>query len=356
MASHVPVRVMNYQLHWRLIFVLFISISCMNPSLAGAREKLRVVAWDGYADPEVVEAFEKRYQVDVDVIQVNSDDDLWEKINKNNAADYDVFAVNTAELQRYIDRGLSVPFDLHNIPNRANQLERFKNLSAIPGVVHQGKAYAIPYTYSDMGLIYDQTKVKEIPRSMSALWDPAYRGRILAYDGSSHNFTVAAMQTGAPDPFNLDKNGFTLATKKLVALRRNVLTFYSSPQEAVKLFTENDVVLVYANYGTQQLKALRDAGANVGYTIPQEGALAWLDCWAVTRGTRNRKLAEAWVNYTLEKSVSDRLPKLHGLANTITRFSGDHAQDKIIWLEPVEDSSKRKQLWDRIMSGDSFLE
>ena len=346
---------MSYLLHWRFICILLVSVHCMYPSLAGAREKLRVVAWDGYADQEMVEAFERRYKVDVDVIQVSTDDDLWEKINKNNAADYDVFAVNTAELQRYIDRGLSVPFNLENLPNRASQLERFRNLSAIPGVMQEGEVYAIPYTFSDMGLIYDRKKVKERPRSISALWDPAYRGRILAYNGSSHNFTVAAMQTGAPDPFNLDKNGFVLATKKLIALRRNVLTFYSSPQEAVKLFTENDIVLVYANYGSQQLKALRDAGADVGYAIPQEGALAWLDCWALTRGSRNRKLAEAWVNYTLEKSVSERLSKFHGLANTITRFPG-HAEDKIVWLEPVEDSSKRKQLWDRIMSGDSFLE
>ena len=347
---------MSNSIHMRFICALVFSVFCLASAELAAREKLRVIAWDGYADSEVVAAFENRFKVDVDVIQVNSDDDLWEKINRNNATDFDVFAVNTAELQRYIDRGLSVPLNLTNIPNRANQLDRFKKLSAIPGVTHMGKVYAIPYTYSDMGLIYDVKKVKEIPRSMSALWDPAYRGRVLAYNGSSHNFSIAAMATGAPDPFNLDKNGFTLATKKLIDLRRNVLTFYASPQEAAKLFVENDVVLIYANYGSQQLKSLRDAGADVGYVIPHEGALAWLDCWAVTRGTRNQKLAEAWINYTLEKSVSERLTRQHGLASTVAAFPTSHPKDKILWLEPVEDSSKRKQLWDRIMSGDSFLE
>jgi putative spermidine/putrescine transport system substrate-binding protein len=347
---------MSNTIQMRFIRTLVFSVFCLSSVELYAREKLRVIAWEGYADSEVVAAFEKRYEVDVDVIQVNSDDDLWEKINRNNSADYDVFAVNTAELQRYIDRGLSVPLELANIPNRANQLGRFQNLAAIPGLAHLGKVYGIPYTYSDMGLIYDVKKVKEVPRSMMALWDAAYRGRVLAYNGSSHNFSLAALVTGAPDPFNLDKNGFTLATKKLVELRRNVLTFYSSPKEAVRLFVENDIVLIYANYGSQQLKSLRDAGADVGYVIPQEGALAWLDCWAVTRGSRNKKLAEAWINYTLEKAVSERLPKQHGLANTITPFPTSHPQDKVIWLAPVEDSAKRKQLWDRILSGDSFLE
>jgi putative spermidine/putrescine transport system substrate-binding protein len=321
-----------------------------------ARERLRVAAWDGYADPEVVQAFERRHKVDVEVIQVDSDDDLWEKINRNNAADIDVFAVNTAELQRYIDRGLSIPLNLANIRNRTRQLERFRNLEAIPGVVRSGQTYAIPYTYAEMGLIYDQKRIKEPPRSISALWDPAYRGRVLAYNGSSHNFTLAAMLLGITHPFELDKNEFTKATRKLIDLRRNVLTFYSSPQDAVRLFIENDVVLVFANYGSQQLKALRDAGADVAYAVPSEGALAWLDCWSITRGVRNRKLAEDWINYTLEPSVSERLPRMHGLANTIEEFSVPRPHNKVVWLQPVENFAQRKQLWDRIISGDTFVE
>lgn len=339
----------------RFIFVVFFCVFVQPLDEAYARGTLRVLAWDGYADPEIVASFEKRYQVDVVVTQVNTDDELWEKINRNHGADFDVFAANTAELPRYIDRGLSVPLDLANIPNRAHQVERFRNLANIPGVMRQGRAHAIPFTFSEMGLIYDPRKVKEPPRSMAALWDAAYRGRVLAYNGSNHNFSIAAMLTGEPDPFRLDKSGFIRVTRKLIELRRNVLTFYSSPEEAAKLFTENDVVLMYANYGSQQLRALRDAGADVGYAIPQEGALAWLDCWAVTRGARNRKLAEAWINYMLEKSVSERLTRLHGLANTLAPFHG-RTPDKIVWLQPVEDFAQRKQLWDRILSGDSFVE
>lgn len=325
-----------------------------SPATAWPREKLRILAWEGYADADTVLAFEKKYKADVDIIQINTDDELWERVNRNNAADYDVFAVNTAELQRYVNYGFSVPLNLANIPNRAHQLPRFRNLSSIPGVVRQNKVYAIPYTYSTMGLIYDQKKVREVPRSMSAMWDPAYRGKVLAYNGSSHNFSIAALVAGR-HPFRLDQDGFSQAARKLIDLRRNVLTFYSSPQEAVKLFIDNDIVLVYGNYGTQQLKALRDAGADVGYIIPEEGAFAWLDCWTVTRGARNRQLAESWINFTLEKAVSERLTKRHGLANTLTYFADAREHDKIIWLEPVEDSVKRKQLWDRIMSGDSFV-
>ena len=338
----------------RLAAVFVLLIACLHTADALARDRLRIIAWEGYADKDIVSAFEQRYGVDVDVVVVNTDDEMWEKINRNNAEDYDVFAVNTAELQRYIDRKLSAPLDLAQIPNRSHQLLQFRELDRIPGLMRQGHTYGIPYAYSEMGLIYDVRKVKEPPRSMSAMWDSSYRGRVLAYNGSSHNFTVAAMLAGANDPFNLNAAEFERVTAKLVDLRRNVLTFYASPQEAVRLFIENDIVLVYGNYGSQQVKALRDAGADIGYVIPSEGALAWLDCWALTSTVRNRQLAERWINYTLEKSVSEQLSKKHGLANTVAPFHGAPDPQNLVWLRPVEDSAKRAQLWERILSGDSF--
>jgi len=326
-------------------------LAVLIPFPVPARETLRVVAWAGYADTEIVAAFERRFDADVEVTYVASDDDLWYNIN---STAYDVFAVNTAELQRYIDQGLSVPIDLAHIPNHALQLPRFQELSAIPGLMRDGKLYALPYTYSEMGLIYNRKRVKAVPLSMSAMWDTDYQGRVLAFNASNHNFSLAGLLLGAKDPFQLSDAELNQAARHLVKLRRNVLTFYSTAEEAAKLFAEHDIVLIFGNYGNQQVKALRDAGADIGYIIPAEGALAWLDCWAITREANNPTLAERWINYTLEKAVSDRLIAEHGLANTVTASGDSHQDEKLIWLQPLEDPVKRKALWDRIISGDSL--
>lgn len=325
----------------------------MFSAAVAAREQLRVVAWDGYADPEVVAEFERRNGVEVVVTIVDSDDVLWAKMQHANGADFDVLAANTAELQRYIDQGLVGSVDPQVIPNHARQLPRFRNLAMIPGLMRGGRVYGIPYAYSEMGLIYNRNLVRQAPQSMAELWNPQYRGRVLAYNTSNHNFTLAGMLMPARDPFRLSDREFQLASRKLVDLRRNVLTFYSTPEEAVKLFVDNEVALVFGNYGTQQVKALKDAGADIGYVIPREGALAWLDCWAVSRGSRNRTLAHAWINFMLERKVSERLTVKHGLANTITPFPSSAPDARIVWLQPVEDPARRKALWDRIISGDS---
>src|SRR5258705_13708068 len=169
---------------------------------------------------------------------------------------------------------------------------------------------------------------------MAAMLEPRYKGRVLAYDGSSQNFSMVALLLGIKTPFQLKDRDFRRIAERLIALRGNVLTFYSLPEESIALFRDNAVALMFANYGTQQVDQLRKAGSDIGYVIPKEGALAWLDCWSLTRGVRNKRLAENWINYTLEKSVSTALTKRQGLANTIESSTPADKSDKIIWLEP----------------------
>jgi putative spermidine/putrescine transport system substrate-binding protein len=319
----------------------------------GPVRTLRVLAWPGYADPEVVKAFEQRHGVHVDLTLVATDEVLWEKISTDQGSNFDVFAVNTAELQRYIDGKLVQPVDTAAIANTRRQLPRFRQADGIAGLTRDGKVYGVPYTYAEMGLIYDRRQFAQPPDSIAALWDPRLRGRVLAYDGGGHNFSLAAMMLGKPSPFRMGEADWPKAVERLIALRRNVLGFYSQPDEAARLFRKHRVALLFANYGTQQVQALRAAGADIGYAIPKEGALAWLDCWVVARGAKDMTLAYAWIDHMLGDQASGLLVTRQGLANTIAEPSGSGAGARLIWLEPMEDPVRRDKLWARIISGDS---
>ena len=331
--------------------LLALMLAALLSGSAVAVDTLRVLAWPGYADADVVRAFEQRTGASVELTIVDSDQTLWDKVSHRQATEFDVFAVNTAELQRYIDSGLVVPIDVADIPNRAAQLPRFRDLSALPGVIRDGQVYAIPYTYAAMGLIYDRRQFSAPPVSIAVLWDPRFKGKVLAYNSGTHNFALAAQKIGAASPFALAEREWPAAVDALIALRRNVLTFYSQPEESAELFVSRHAALLFANYGTQQLHLLRAAGADVGYVLPEEGALAWLDCWTVTRGARNRSLAAAWIDHLLGPEPAAALTTRHGLAST-RAAPAHHADDeRLAWLEPVESVDRRNQLWERIISG-----
>lgn len=339
----------------RLLPALVLLLAWAAPATVGAAPDarvLRVLAWPGYADADVVKAFEQRSGIRVELTLIDSDEILWQKVSAGRGADFDVFAVNTAELQRYIDRGLVQPVDPNAIPNTRRQLPRFRDFAGIPGLTRDGKVYGIPYTYAEMGLIYDRAHFAQPPNSIAALWDPRQRGRVLAYNGGSHNFSLAAMALGDATPFYIGAGELPRTVERLIALRRNVLGFYNQPDEATRLFLSHGVVLLFANYGMQQLQSLKAAGADVGYVIPREGALAWLDCWVIARGARDRSLANVWIDYMLEEKVSGLLVSRQGLANTIAPSPVHGPGDRLLWLEPVEDVARREKMWGRIISGD----
>ena len=324
------------------------------PTAAHAAPVLRVLSWPGYADPDIVAVFEKRHGAKVEITTVASDDVLRAKLANPQGAGFDLVAANTAEIARLVARRLLAPLPVHNIPNTERQLPRFRQLHAIAGIAQGSDVYAMPYTYSEMGLIYDRQQITTPPASIAVLWDPRWRGRVLAFDGSSHGFSLAAMYRGMA-PFHIPAAQFGPLARDLVALRRNVRSFYSLPEESLELFRKHRIAVMHANYGQQQLKQLRDAGLDVGYVVPREGALAWLDCWAITRRSTQVALATEWINYMLDPSVSRELTRRQGLANTLEEplaLSGDAPAGAIVWLEPVEDEARRAQLWQRILSGD----
>ena len=184
--------------------------------------------------------------------------------------------------------GWSTPYDLDKMPNQKETLPRFRDLSKVSGVMRDGKVYAIPYAFDSIGLIYDTDKVKPAPTSWKVLWDPKYKGKVLAYDNGEHNFTFTALTMGIEDPFQLSDEQLTAAKEKLIGLKHNVLSFYTTADEALQLYQHNDVAMIFANYGQQQVKAMTDAGAHIAYINPKEGALAWLDTWAMTSGVQDK--------------------------------------------------------------------
>jgi putative spermidine/putrescine transport system substrate-binding protein len=315
---------------------------------ASAAEELRILAWQGYADDDWVAEFEKETGAKVSVVYAQTDDEIWSKIKGSEGEDFDLFAVNTSELQRYIDAGLAVPHDLSKIPNQAKTLPQFRDLSQVRGVTRDGKVYGIPFAFDSIGLIYDTTKVSPPPDSMSVLWDPKYKGKILLYDASAHNFSFAALAEGIETPFNLTDAQLQELKAKLIELQKNALSYYQSADEALQIYNSNDVALIFANFGQQQLKAMKDAGAPIAYVVPKEGALAWLDTWALSKGAKNPDLAEKWVNFVVQEKISDALTKRNGFGNTVTPLASAGGNDKLVYLLPVEDFQKRSDLWNEV--------
>lgn len=332
----------------KLVALAAVMTLTVGSAMPVAAKELRILAWQGYADEDWVQEFKGQCGCDVSVVFIGTDDEIWAKIKGSEGKDFDLFAVNTAQLQRYIDAGLATPIDLDKIPNQKQTLPLFNDLSKVKGVMRDGKLFAIPYAFDSVGIIYDPKKVDPAPDSMSVLWDPKYKGKVLGYDNGEHNFSITGLIMGAANPFHLTPEQLDEAKQKLIDMKHNLLSFYTTADEAVQLWQNNDVAVMFANYGQQQVKMMKDAGLDIVYVNPKEGALAWLDTWALTSGVQDKELAESWINFVLQKKIGEQLSQRTGFGNTVAPFPSAGENDKLVYVEFVEDPTKRSDLWNEI--------
>lgn len=327
-----------------------LAMSAVAPMAAEAATTLRVLAWDGYADKDWVQQFEKETNSKVNVVFVGSDGELWAKIEGSNGQDADVIAVNTGQGQRYIGAGLLQPLDLSQIPNHATQDPVFADLTKVAGTMRDGKAYLLPYAFGPNNLFYDPSKVSPAPTSWNVLWDPKYKGQVITYDDADTNITIAALASGIANPYNLTEAQLQQMKARLVALKQQLAGFYAFSQDSVQLAQNNDVALMLGGYGDAQLRALKTAGLNFVSTVPSEGIPAWLDTWAITTGAKGAKydLALKWINFMISKKAGQELTDRTGYGNTATGSSTLGSNAKLIWIKPVESETERTQIWNDV--------
>ncbi|MCL9774845.1 ABC transporter substrate-binding protein [Vibrio methylphosphonaticus] len=302
---------------------------------------------------DIVSYFEKKYNTDINITYVTNDKQLRNNID-NAKHKFDIVVLNSSELKRYIKLKRILPIDISKISNNRWLSDQFTPLNRNTRTSQHGTIYGMPFTYSSMGMIYHKDRVKTPPSSWNEFWSIAYDKKVLSYDGGTHNTSLAALTLSLDDPFNIPATEQSNVAKKLIALRDNSQTFYDSVEEATQLFNQFELSLMFANFGLQQLTSLQQSGANVAYTIPTEGALAWLDCWAILADTEHSELAHQWINFTLEPWVQLEITQRHGLQSPLAQFSPKTQQQKLIWLAPVESPHEREAMWDAVYSGKSL--
>jgi putative spermidine/putrescine transport system substrate-binding protein len=84
-------------------------------------------------------------------------------------------------------------------------------------------------------------------------------------------------------------------------LGQNVSVFYSQHPQLLDLFRSEDVWL--ARWLRGRVDWANKEGVDVKFVVPKEGALGLVSTVHVVKGTKNKQLAMAFVNYLLSKGA-----------------------------------------------------
>lgn len=184
-------------------------------------------------------------------------------------------------------------------------LEQFvpKNIGIVPNQLRlDSEGYLTPYDYGYIAFVFDASKVEKKPDSFEAMLDPSFRKKIAIQHPKTSSPGLALLLWTISvygDP------GYKEFWKKF---RPNVLTVTDGWDESAGLFSAGEVP-IYLSYATsppyyfefEKIDHYIAAEFKEGHYIQVEGM-------GIARGAKNRKLAEQFIEFSLEKSFQQEIP------------------------------------------------
>ena len=156
--------------------------------------------------------------------------------------------------------------------------------------------YAVPFVWGSTAIAYNTDDIKEAPKSMSVLFDKQYSGKIAFRDDYNDAVMAAAIVLGQDPnaPSDLDA-----VKAKLIEQKSLNRTYWKTGDEFSKLFAGKQISVGLMWSG--QAAAMKQQGEPIAFTVPEDGAIGWVDNWAIASGSKNKDLAYKFINAMIDK-------------------------------------------------------
>ena len=262
-------------------------------------ETLKLLTWKGYAPQKLIDTFEKETGIKVEVTFSNNEE-MIAKLRATRGAGFDLaqpsqdrissvqekFKLYQALDYSKIDASLFIP----------SMLDAVKKNTLVGG-----KSYAVPFCWGTSGLIVNSAKAAKA-NSFKALIDPEFKGRV-SYRLKRPTLIAMGFALGY-DPFALYAK-----PKEYKAMLDKIAETLINAKPIVKNYWANGDSLLESMRSEEVFVAMAwDAGGwklhgdnkSIDFKAPKEGALGWIDTFAIPAKAKNVDAAYKWINFIMK--------------------------------------------------------
>jgi putative spermidine/putrescine transport system substrate-binding protein len=262
---------------------------------------LRLIAWEGYTQPQWVKPFTKSTGCKVTAKYGGSSDEM---VTLMRTGQYDaVSASGDASLRLIVGKDVRA-VDPRLVPDYKYFIPQLKSP---PHNTVGGKHYGISLQWGPNTLLYNTKKVKPAPKSWSVLYDSKYKGKVTVPDNPIQIADAALYLSktkpslGIKDPYELNDAQFRAAVDLLKKQKPLVKKYWASAGDEIDLF-KNGGATVGASWPYQTI-TLQGAKAPVKDLIPREGATGWADTWMISTKAKHPNCAMQWIKWVSTPKV-----------------------------------------------------
>ncbi len=284
----------------RIIAALLCVLAVFSLTACGGEKKpvLKVYNWGEYISDgtdgtlDTIEAFEEKFGVKVQYDMFATNEEMYTKI-KSGSVSYDVIIPSDYMISRMIDEGMLEELNFDNIPNAQYVMDDFKT----PDFDPEGK-YTVPYTWGTVGLVYNKTMVEGTPDSWNVLWDEKYKDNILMFLNSRDAFGIAEKLLGYSQNTTNEAEIRECAAK--LKEQKEVLQTYVMDEIFDKMEIGEAAVAPY--YAGDAVTMMAE-NTDLDFVIPKEGSNIFIDSMCIPKGSEQKELAEAFINFMCETEI-----------------------------------------------------
>jgi spermidine/putrescine-binding protein len=272
-----------------------------DPLVGNRRDErlLNIYNWSDYIDDRTIPLFQALSNIRVNYDVFSSNEDLLAKMRAG-PTDYDIIVPTSDFVPTYRSLDLIEPLRQDLMPNLTSLDREFVETDYDPG-----NRYTVPWQWGTTGIGFNRRRTKA-PDSWAAVFEPpaAMGGRVTLLREVTDLIGCALIY--------LDKNPNSTSDADLA----EVVKLVRSAKSKARRFTSDTYIDELAANETWLAQGwsgdvfqAQDQNPDVGYVIPKEGSLRFVDVMCVPKGAPHPGNAARFMNYTLLPRVQARISR-----------------------------------------------
>lgn len=333
-----------------------------NRAHAAQARRLNVLFWSDYLPDGMLAAFEAETGVEVNVTGVGSNEEIIAKMKATRGRGIDLVSPTNMRSPQWAELGLLQPLDFTRLKNIGNVNPAMRGVGETEWNFGDEGPHWLPLVWGTEGVAW-RADLWLPPRSdglpsYGDLWQPDVRGKTMMRPHSG----MLAAGLHLESMGELTRGAMRAAYDNVETMRatwRKVADFCIARKRQVKLFWNdadtqkngllNEGVVVGQTWDGPMIKLLQ-SGEPVQYRAPVEGALAWVDGVALSRGAQNADAAYAFIDYCLRPEVAGKA--INGGADG--DWGGGHGYNSAVLGAAKHASSRYAEVFASVYPGDAL--
>lgn len=281
-------------------------------SLASSGE-VNVFAWGDYIQDNIIDAFEKKTGINVNLTTFGSNEEAVSKLRAAGGKGFDLIFPSVDTRPEYDEGELLQVIDESRVKVDRIQPALWRS-SVTLGATRRGKRYLIPFDWGTEGITYDSSVHSFAPGALSYgdLWVDGLDGKVAARQKSIIMTLAIYLDYIGQVPSNraLDlykseadiRRIFDACLDFLKPHKKNIGAFWNNATEATAAFTDAGCT-IGQTWDTTGIKLHIDVDKKWIYTAPKEGALGWMDTMGIPSGAENLDNSYEMINFLMTPEV-----------------------------------------------------